>query len=179
MRIISGKARGTNLFSPLISDTRPTLDRVREAIFSMLFDATDDAEVLDLFAGSGAMGLESLSRGAKHADFVDANSGACETVRKNIEKTRLLNSDVFNCDFKKFLNTATKKYSLIFLDPPYEAGYYGEAFSIINARSLLAEDGIIVAESSNPNLDCGGFEVHRMRKYGKVFVYILKQEKSI
>lgn len=179
MRIISGKARGTNIISPEGESTRPTLDRVREAIFSMLFDATTGAVVLDLFAGSGAMGLESLSRGAVRVDFVDSDSKACDVVRRNIAKTRLTDADVHNCDFKRFLQTTNTKYDLIFLDPPYEAGFYNEALDLIIKGDLLASGGIIVAESNSDCLECAGFEVFRMRKYGKVFVYILKQEKPL
>ncbi len=175
MRIISGRARGTNLFAPEGLDTRPTLDRVREAIFSMIFTRTDGARVLDLFAGSGAMGLEALSRGADWADFVDISSKACECVRKNLEKTRMQNAKVSNTDFKTFLTSCTDGYDIIFLDPPYEAGYYSYALDIIKERSLLNADGIIVLECGAPDgFDCRGFEVYRQRKYGKANVYILQ-----
>jgi len=180
LRIISGRARGTNLFAPEGLDTRPTLDRVREAIFSMIFTRTDGARVLDLFAGSGAMGLESLSRGAVEADFVDISPKACDCVRKNLEKTRLEGAKVLNSDFKTFLSNCTECYDIIFLDPPYEAGYYSTALDIIKERSLLSDDGIIVLECSVPDgFDCRGFEVYRQRKYGKASVYILQKENSL
>ncbi|MBQ6998704.1 MAG: 16S rRNA (guanine(966)-N(2))-methyltransferase RsmD [Clostridia bacterium] len=181
MRIISGRARGTNLFAPEGLDTRPTLDRVREAIFSMIFTRTDGARVLDLFAGSGAMGLEALSRGAVAADFVDISPKACECVRKNLEKTRLESAKVSNTDFKTFLSNCNGCYDIIFLDPPYEAGYYSTALDIIKERSLLGDDGIIVLECSEPDgFDCRGFEVYRQRKYGKAAVYLLQtKEKTL
>ncbi len=174
MRIISGRARGTNLFAPEGLDTRPTLDRVREAIFSMVFTRTDGARVLDLFAGSGAMGLEALSRGAVSVDFVDISPKACECVRKNLDKIRLEGAKVTNSDFKSFLAVSTTGYDLIFLDPPYESGYYSTALDMIKMRGLLNEDGIIVAECADPDgLDCRGFEIYRQRKYGKAAVYLL------
>lgn len=175
LRIISGSARGTKLFAPEGLDTRPTLDRVREAVFSMIFGYTDNAVVLDLFAGSGAMGLEALSRGGKTADFVDIDSRACECIRKNIEKTRLEGASVFNQDFKSFLQSCTKKYDIIFLDPPYEAGYYETALDTIKDKCLLADDGIIVVESGSANLDPQGYEIYRGRKYGKANVYLLNR----
>lgn len=175
MRIISGKARGAKLFAPDGVDTRPTLDRVREAIFSMLTGSVEGACVLDLFAGSGAMGLEALSRGAEHADFADISREACRCVEKNIEKTRLTDSSVARADFKSFLQSCAKKYDIIFLDPPYASEYYATAFELIKKNNLLADGGIIVAECDGAyELDTDGFEVCRQRRYGKAAVYILK-----
>ena len=174
MRIISGQARGLNLASPEGNGTRPTLDRVREAIFSMLFDRTHGAKVLDLFAGSGAMGLEAVSRGAAEADFVDIDPSSCRCVEKNIEKTRFSNCRVFNTDFQRFLENCNKKYDLVFLDPPYESQYYSKALELLKKRNLLQDGAMIVAECSISHvLDCQGFEVYRQRKYGKVNVYLL------
>ena len=174
MRIISGKARGTKLFSPEGEGTRPTLDRVREAVFSMICEYIPGSEVLDLFAGSGAMGLEALSRGAAFADFVDSDSSAVGVINKNTDKTRLVNCQVHHCDFKSFLAKCTKTYDIIFLDPPYQAGYYDAVLDTVRDKSLLSEGGIIVAEcSKGEELDTRGFEVYRERTYGKVAVYIL------
>lgn len=175
LRIISGSARGTKLFAPEGLDTRPTLDRVREAVFSMIFDRIDDAVVLDLFAGSGAMGLESLSRGALSSDFVDIDSSAVKCIRDNIEKTHLEGAYVFNQDFKTFLKNCTKKYNIIFLDPPYQAGYYETALDTIREKDLLSDDGIIVVESGSANLDPRGYDIYRQRKYGKANVYLLNR----
>jgi len=176
LRIISGKSRGTKLFSPEGEDTRPTLDRVREAIFSMIAEIIPASKVLDLFAGSGAMGLEALSRGADMADFVDISSAACSVIAKNIDKTHLDGGRIHNCSFEVFLKRCSDKYDLIFLDPPYSAGYYRTALDAVKEYKLLADGGMIVAEcSSETELDCMGFEIFRMRKYGKVNVYILTE----
>lgn len=176
MRVISGRARGTTLFTPDGLDTRPTLDRVREAVFSMIFTKPDGARVLDLFAGSGAMGVEALSRGAEECDFVDISPVACDCVRKNLAKTRFENARVSNTDFKSFLLKCNTGYDLIFLDPPYDSGYYSTALDIIAERRLLNDDGIIVAECADPNgFDCRGYEVYRQRKYGKATVFLLQQ----
>ena len=176
MRVISGRARGTKLFAPEGLDTRPTLDRVREAVFSMIFGMTDGARVLDLFAGSGAMGLEALSRGAAECDFVDIAPAACKCIRQNLEKTRLEGATVFNTDFKSFLKKCTGGYDLIFLDPPYESGYYDNALDMIREQNLLADDGIIVAECAHgDSFDPRGFEINRQRKYGKATVFLLQK----
>lgn len=175
MRIISGKARGTKLFAPDGVGTRPTLDRVREAIFSMLTGFVEDACVLDLFAGSGAMGLEALSRGARYADFADISREACRCVKRNIEKTHLADCRVSETDFKSFMQSCVKKYDIIFLDPPYASEYYATALRLIKEKRLLADGGIIVAECDAAfGLETDGFEVCRQRRYGKAAVYILK-----
>lgn len=175
MRIISGRARGTKLLAPDGIDTRPTLDRVREAIFSMLMGLVEEAFVLDLFAGSGAMGLEALSRGADYADFVDISQDACRCVEKNIEKTRFLNCKITKADFKFFLQTCAKSYDIIFLDPPYASEYYTSALELIKKNNLLSADGVIVAECDSAyDFESCGFEIYRQRKYGKAAVYILK-----
>ena len=122
MRIISGLKRGLKLKSLEGSDTRPTLDSVKEAIFSMLFDSVRDAKVLDLFAGSGALGLEALSRGAKEAVFVDANPKACSIIKANIESAKMENaSAIVRSDAMEYLKKTKaekQKFDLIFLDPP-------------------------------------------------------------
>lgn len=179
MRIISGKARGTKLFSPEGNDTRPTLDRVREAIFSMINFNIPSSRVLDLFAGSGAMGLEAVSRGAAEAVFVDCDDKALNVIRKNIEKTRFDCCTVKHTDFKLFLNTCCESFDIIFLDPPYGAGFYEEALGIIKNRNLLSDGGILIAECAiDIKPDFAGFQVYRERKYGKVAVYVLTEEKS-
>ena len=180
MRIISGTARGLKLQSLEGPDTRPTLDNVKEAIFSMLFYKCRGARVLDLFAGSGALGMEALSRGAKEAVFVDANPKACSVINANLEKSKLgTNAAVFNIDAKKYLQKAAKDglaFDIIFLDPPYALGLLDEVLNYIEEHKLLNYEGLIVCEFDNgTNVDIKGYKLLKDKRYGRVCVNILEQ----
>ncbi|MBO5743223.1 MAG: 16S rRNA (guanine(966)-N(2))-methyltransferase RsmD [Clostridia bacterium] len=182
MRIISGLKRGLKLKSLEGSDTRPTLDSVKEAIFSMLFDSVNDAAILDLFAGSGALGLEALSRGAKKAVFVDSNPKACNIVRANIESAGFEEkASVIKKDAIEFLTEAGKKgekFSLIFLDPPYALALLDEVLDLISQSGILTENGLIVCEFDNgtkPNIK--SFNLLKDKRYGRVCVNILEASK--
>ena len=179
MRIISGSLRGLKLKSLEGSDTRPTLDNVKEAIFSMLFDRVWDASVLDLFAGSGALGLEALSRGAKKAVFVDANPKACQIIRANIESARMQEKALlFKQDAKDYLKKAyenQESYDLIFLDPPYAMGLLDEVIELIERYKLLKDGGLIICEAdSGTHIDIKSFNLLKDKKYGRVCVNILE-----
>ncbi len=176
MRVISGSLRGLKLKSPEGLDTRPTLDRVKEALFSMLFDRFSDAFVLDLFAGSGALGIEALSRGAAHCTFVDSGREAVDAVKSNIEKARLEDrSKIVFEDSVSFLKKATAPFDIIFLDPPYKAGLYGEVLKTVRENRLLKDGGALVAEcESTMKLDTEGYTVLKDKKYGKVRLYVLE-----
>ena len=179
MRIISGLKRGLKLKSLEGSDTRPTLDNVKEAIFSMLFDSVEGADVLDLFAGSGALGLEALSRGAKKAIFVDSNPKACQIVRANIESAGFnTKASVIKKDARDFIIEAGKrgeKFSLIFLDPPYALGLLDEVLSLIYQSGILMENALIVCEFDNgTNLNIKSFNLIKDKRYGRVCVNILE-----
>lgn len=179
MRVISGTARGLRLKSLEGLDTRPTLDNVKEAIFSMLFSVCPDATVLDLFAGSGAMGIEALSRGAKEAVFADLNPRACSVVRENIEKARMTDrATVVNTDAARYLETAGKsgmKFDLIFLDPPYALGLIDDALRLIGEYNLLSEGGLVVCEfDSGTVVDIQDFNLVKDKRYGRVCVNILE-----
>ena len=179
MRIISGTARGLKLQSLEGPDTRPTLDNVKEAIFSMLFYKCRDARVLDLFAGSGALGLEALSRGAKEAVFVDANPKACSVIKANLEKSRLgSDAAVFNIDAKKYLQKAAGaglKFDIIFLDPPYALGLLDEVLNFIDELKLLNPEGLVVCEFDNgTNVDTKSYKLLKDKRYGRVCVNILE-----
>ena len=120
MRVITGSARGMALKAPKGMDTRPTMDQVKEGIFSAIQFEVEGRRVLDLFAGSGQMGIEALSRGAKSAVFVDMREDACKVVRENLAKTRLeQNARVVRADYLSYLASARETFDLIFLDPPY------------------------------------------------------------
>lgn len=178
MRVISGTARGLKLQSLDGLDTRPTLDNVKEAIFSMVFLHTDGARVLDLFAGSGAMGIEALSRGAEAAVFVDSNPNACDVVRANLSKARLSDkSEVFCSKAEKYIAGLAEgeKFDLIFLDPPYALGLLDDIIARIGEGGLLRDGGLIIAEADDgTSIDVKSFKLIKQKKYGRVLVYILE-----
>lgn len=180
MRIISGKARGTKLFTLDGLNTRPTLDRVKEPLFSIIQEYVVDSDVLDLFAGSGALGLEALSRGAKSAILCDNSKEAVDIIYKNITKTKL-NAEVINNDFVKTLKRLDgRQFDIIFLDPPYETNYLEEAINKILELNLLKENGLIIAETDNQEkvekikkLD---ITISDIRKYGRVILIFLNRK---
>ena len=180
MRVISGMSRGLKLDSPDGLDTRPTLDRVKEALFSMLFDKVADADVLDLFAGSGALGIESLSRYANSCVFTDANPKAINVVKANLKKTPFSDrAKVIMTDALTFLKKTDDKFDIIFLDPPYAAGLYEEVFKVIKEKCLLKKDGLIVAECDvSHSFDFAGFHIIKDKTYGKVKLYVLEDSKQ-
>jgi 16S rRNA (guanine966-N2)-methyltransferase len=148
VRIVAGEYGGRRLAAPRGGRTRPTADRVREALFSMLGPVAD-ARVLDLFAGSGALGLEALSRGAREATFVDSSAAAVRAVRANLEALDAA-ADVRRADARAFLRNARaagRQYDLVFLDPPYQrAGALAEAL-VEDLAAVLAPRARVVAES--------------------------------
>ena len=178
MRVIAGQARGLRLSSPSGTNTRPTLDRVKEAVFSMLMPFLNDAVVLDLFAGSGAMGIEALSRGAHKAVFVDILPEAIGCIKSNINSARMENKSlVFKSDALAYLKNTDLKFDLIFLDPPYESNLYSDAIKLISQNKLLTENGFIITEWDTEigfPCDCQEFEIHREKKYGRVGITTLK-----
>ena len=148
MRVISGIARGTKLDSRESISTRPTLDRIKENMFNLIQDKVRDSVVLDLFAGSGQLGIEALSRGADRAYFCDIDRDDIVFLNKNIAKTRLTEkSIVLNEDFKKVLNTVNTKFDLIFIDPPYKSNFVEESINLIYEKSILNDDGLIIIET--------------------------------
>ena len=178
MRVISGKARGLKLLSLEGADTRPTLDNVKEAVFSMIFDYCPDACVLDLFAGSGAMGIEALSRGAKEAVFVDINPKACSVVKANLEKSKLMDTAiVLTADYKAYLKSAHqsgKSFDIIFLDPPYALSFMDEVLNLIHEYGLLNKNGLIVCEfESGTDIDTKNYKLLKDKRYGRASVKVL------
>jgi len=179
LRVIAGKIRGKKLYSLDGDNTRPTTDRVKENIFNIIMPYISGGRVLDLFAGSGALGIEALSRGATYCDFVENNRQALDIVKKNLCETPFLNEcNVHFTDFSAFLENTDKVYDIIFLDPPYKAGYYGKALEIIRRRNLLSGDGVVVMERDSGSREeiTDGFEILKDRKYGHTSVLILKGE---
>lgn len=152
MRIITGSARGIALATLEGENTRPTADRTKEALFSMIQFDIEGRRCLDLFAGSGQLGLEALSRGAEHCVFIDEAREAVEIVLANAKKTKLFDRcRISTGSFANFLKNAAGKeeFDIIFLDPPYSAGYIPEALSLIFEGGLLRAGGRIVCESDN------------------------------
>ena len=182
MRIISGKARGTKLFTLDGENTRPTLDRVKEPLFSIIMNEIPDAKVLDLFAGSGALGLEALSRGAEHVVLCDNSRDAIKVINNNLAKTKLdTYAEIINEDFKKCLKKLQgRRFDLIFIDPPYETNNIEIAVKQILELDLLAKDGVIVAETDREeiiekikNIDIC---IEDIRHYGRVILIFLKRK---
>ena len=168
MRIIAGSRKGHRIAAPRGETTRPTGDRIREAAFN-LAGPVDDAVVLDLFAGSGAMGMEALSRGAARATFVESDRDACRAINTNLDKLRLTGARVACQDALRFLATERGPYDLILVDPPYDlVESLGVPLSSHLPR-LLAPTGLVVYETSSrqePELD--GLALRTSRRYGNV-----------
>ena len=147
MRVITGKARGVVLKTPKGMHTRPTADRVKEALFSIIQHDIPTARVLDLFAGTGQLGIEALSRGAKSAVFVDERADACALVKENLSKTRLLDdAKVLRSDYAAYLRGCREKFDIIFLDPPYAEVFLENSLKMITEIDILQSNGIIVTE---------------------------------
>jgi 16S rRNA (guanine966-N2)-methyltransferase len=164
MRIIAGARRGARIFAPKGTDTRPTGDRVREAAFNLI-GPVDGATVLDLFAGSGAMGLEALSRGAASAVFVESEREACRTIERNLDKLRLAGARVLCRDVLQALSSDSRTYDLVLCDPPY--GFADHARLAPYLARSLAPDGLLVYETrarTEPTID--GLTLRTSRTYG-------------
>ena len=172
MRVISGSARGKQLTPVPGKDTRPTTDRVKESVFNILQMAVSGSEMLDLFAGTGQMGIEALSRGASHAVFCDAAPKALSVIRKNIAAARVEDrAEVIGADFVSALRRLQgRQFDVIFLDPPYGGEILNQALKSIELFDILRSDGIIVCESAVQDKiacpDC--FAIRKQYKYGTI-----------
>ena len=178
MKIISGKYKGRNLDGHNLDGTRPTMERVKESLFAIIQNHLDNAIVLDLFSGSGNLGIEAISEGASFAYLVDFNKKAAITIKNNLNNIGINEAEVINLDYKKALNyLKDKKMDLIFLDPPYKTDYIEQSIKLIDEYNMLNEDGLIICE--NDSLDKivypENYEVVKDRKYGDKWVVILKK----
>ena len=163
VRIVAGSRKGHTISAPKGRDTRPTSDRVREAAFNLI-GFLDGESVLDLYAGSGAMGLEALSRGAGRAVFVEADREACRTIERNLEKLRLTGARVVCGDVLAFLASERQQYDLVLVDPPYELRDHAALARYL--PGVLAQDGLLVFETAakvEPELPLA---LHTSRRYG-------------
>ena len=180
MRIISGTARGTKLFTLEGNDTRPTLDRVKESLFNIINLNIYDSAVLDLFSGSGAIGLEFASRGAKEVILCDSSKKATQIIQKNIEKTHLKEKvKLYNCDYIELLqHNKDKKFDIIYLDPPYKTDYIIKAINLILDYDMIDEDGVIIAETDESDkieryLKEKNITNYDKRKYGRANLFFI------
>ena len=176
MRIIAGDYKGRRLTSPMDDRVRPTTDKVKEAIFSILTNEIYGSNVLDLFSGSGNLGLEALSRGAEHCWFCDSSRDSIKLIRENISYCKAdEKATVLAGDFRKVLARITDQMDIILLDPPYDKGMLPECFELIEEYDILAENGLILAEHRKEEElpeQIGRFTKIKERKYGKVVVSI-------
>ena len=178
MRIISGKYKGRVLKGYTLKGTRPTMDRVKESLFATINEYVNNSVCLDLFAGSGALGIEALSMGAREVIFVDKEYIACKTIKSNLDLLNVnTNTTVLNMDYLKALDKLyTKKFDIIFLDPPYKTDYLEKALEKIEELKLL--NGIVVLESDDLNkLTFNNYYVEvKTKKYGDKYIRILKKK---
>lgn len=181
MRIISGTAKGTKLYTLEGLETRPTLDRVKESLFNIIFDEIVDSTVLDLFSGSGAIGLEFASRGAKKVFLCDKSKDACKIIRRNIEKTHLEEKvELLNMDFIKAIREVKNiKFDIIYLDPPYKTDFI--KISIKELNKNITKDTLIIAETDEEEKitkqveEIKEIEIVDKRKYGRAYILFLKK----
>ena len=179
MRVVSGSARGRRLKELQGMETRPTTDRVKEGLFNIIQFDIEGRKVLDLFAGTGQLGIECLSRGAASAVFVDRRTDAVKLIRENLKATRLSDkARVVSGDSMEFLKSLRESFDLIFLDPPYEAGLLEPAIAHIAKFDILSPHGIIVAEHpvgmALPAL-AAPYRLHRTYRYGKIALSLYRR----
>lgn len=176
MRIIAGDLKGRKLVSPRDKRVRPTSDKVKEAIFSMIADAYYDEVVIDLFAGTGNLGIEAISRGAKHCYFGDKSRESLALIRENINTCRVQDkSTIIAGDCEMVLKRISQKAQIIFLDPPYKEGLMISCVELISQLDLLTDDGYIIAEHSLEEKlpkSIGKYEIIKEKRYGKIAVSI-------
>ena len=180
MRVITGKARGVNLKTPEGMQTRPTTDRVKEAMFSIIHFEVPGAKVLDLFGGTGQLGIEALSRGAESAVFVDSREDSCKLIRENLARTKFQNQGrVVRADYLEYIRRCREKFDIIILDPPYAEVFLENALKTIVEIDVLQTDGIIVAErpvGKELPFEFVGFTRSKDYKYGKTLVARYRKE---
>ena len=180
MRIISGKYKGRVLKGYTLKGTRPTMDRVKESLFATINEYVNNSVCLDLFAGSGALGLEALSMGAREVIFVDKEFIACKTIKSNLEMLDVnTNTTVLNMDYLKALERLyPKKFDLIFLDPPYKTDYLKKALEKIEELKLITDTSLVILESDDINkLTFSDYYIEvKTKMYGDKYIRILKKK---
>lgn len=179
MRVITGKARGVQLKTPEGELTRPTADRVKEALFSIINFDIPGARVLDLFGGTGQLGIEALSRGADSAIFVDAREDACKLIRENLKRTKLQQQGaVIRSDYLDYLSRCREHFDIILLDPPYAEEFLEKSLKKITEIDILRTNGIIVTErplEKELPYVFDGYTRSKDYKYGKTLLTIYRK----
>ena len=180
MRVITGKAKGVTLATPDGLKTRPTTDRVKEALFSIVQYDVPGARVLDLFGGSGQLGIEALSRGAQRAVFVDAREEACKLIRENLRRTKLeKEGNVIRSDYLDYLKRCRETFDIIILDPPYAEVFLENSLKLIAEIDILQSGGIIITErplGKDLLCDFDGFTRSRDYKYGNTLIALYRKD---
>ncbi len=179
MRVIAGCAKGVALKTPDGMKTRPTTDRVKEALFSIIQFEIPGSTVLDLFGGTGQLGIEALSRGAKRAVFVDEQAAACKLIKENLRRAKLESqAQVIPGDYMLYLKKATEKFNIVFLDPPYAEVFLENALKMATEIDILQSGGIIITERplGKPlDLDFPGYTRSKDYKYGKTILTLYRK----
>ena len=179
MRVISGTARNKPLLSVEGMDTRPTIDRVKEGVYSSIQFIVPGARVLDLFSGTGQMGIEALSRGASFGVFVDQAPKAVDVTTRNLKSCGLFDkARVVNMVSQDFLRTTKEKFDIVFLDPPYKSDFYQKACDLLLENNLLSSESLVICEhEAKQPLSLENFELLTTKKYGikALSYYALKQ----
>ena len=186
MRIITGRAKGVRLETLDGMATRPTSERVKEALFSSLQFDIQDRSVLDLFSGSGQLALEALSRGAAHAVMIDRSKDAVRIIKQNATKTKLADMcEIYNCEFKEYIQkNKGKKFDIVFIDPPYAAGLYGECLSLLLSCDMIKPSTLIVCESETEDLIGDDpelkekLDIFKQARYGRACICIFKKKEN-
>lgn len=175
MRVISGKYKGKNIMGFNVMGTRPTMDRVKESMFGMIQNNIKNSACLDLFAGSGSLGIEALSNGAKECYFVEKNDEIYNILKDNLNG--ISNSFLIKKDYKAALNSfvGNIKFDLIFLDPPYKLNLISNILKFICDSNLLNDHGLVICEYENEDLVFEGLELIKSRRYGSKKVNIYKK----
>jgi 16S rRNA (guanine(966)-N(2))-methyltransferase RsmD len=180
MRVVSGKARGVALKTPEGMKTRPTADRVKEAMFSIIQFDLPGAKVLDLFAGTGQLGIEALSRGATHCVFTDHDKNACNLIRENTKRAKVTDqATIIQTDYASYLRSCQLKFNIILLDPPYAEEFLENSLKTITEIDILQSGGIIVCErplEKDLFCDFSGYIRSKDYKYGNTVLVIFRKE---
>lgn len=178
LKIVAGKYRSRQIEVPE-SVTVPTKNRVREAMLSSLGNQIQGANVLDLFAGSGALGIETLSRGSAHCDFVEADSKAAQVLAENLKKLKEMNGTIHCCDFSSAISSFSTPFDIVFLDPPYkEKAYYQEAVDALWSKGLLHPYSTLILEyEGDLDFDSSSYQDVRLKHYGRTSVLTLRKER--